>query len=214
MGIIGHDHGQSGLPGDSGNTLVDSTLFRDAMILQFQIEIIFSEDFSQFQGIRLGCIVVLFHQPLRNGTCQTGRRCNQAFMVLTKHCKIHTGFAVESIHERLRYQQAQILVSLPVLTQQNQMIRVIVHTVNAVGNGTAGHIDLTADNRFDTGCFCRLIKVNTAVHNAVIRDGNGGLSQFLYPVHHAADAACSVQEAVFRMNMQMYKTHFSASFAI
>ena len=81
------------------------------------------------------------------------------------------------------------------------MIGIIIHTVDTVGNGAAGHIDLTANNRLDTGSFCRLIEIDTAIHNAMVGNGNGGLSQFLDPVHHTADAAGAIQEAVFCMNM-------------
>ena len=94
------------------------------------------------------------------------------------------------------------------------MIRVIVDAVNPVGQLAASHIHLAANDRLDTCGLGSLIKVNTAVHHAVIGEGHRILTKLLDPVHHTADPAGTVQEAVFTVNMQMYKTHCCASCAI
>ena len=93
------------------------------------------------------------------------------------------------------------------------MVRVVVNTVHAIGNAAPGNIDLTADDGLDSGSLRSLIKINTAVHHTVIRNGYGGLSQFLDPVHHTVYAAGTVQQTVFGMYMQMGKAHRSISFA-
>ena len=94
------------------------------------------------------------------------------------------------------------------------MIGFVVDTVDTVFHRAAGNIDLTTNDGFDTCCLCCLIKVYAAVHNAVIGDSDGILSQFLDSLHHAVDAAGTVKEAVFCMNMKMYKAHNYASCAI
>ena len=81
------------------------------------------------------------------------------------------------------------------------MIGIVIHTVDTVSNGAAGHIDLAANDRLDTGSLRSLVEINTAIHNAMVSNGDCRLSQFLDPVHHAADPAGAVQEAVFCMNM-------------
>ena len=70
------------------------------MILQFQIEVVSAKNISQLQCVCLGRIVVLFHQALRNGTCQAGRGSDESLMVFAQHGKVHTGFAIKAIHKR------------------------------------------------------------------------------------------------------------------
>ena len=94
------------------------------------------------------------------------------------------------------------------------MIGIIIYLVDPVRHGPLGQINLTANNRLDPGGFRRLVEINTAVHDPMIGNGNGRLTQLLDPVHHAADTASAVQKTVFRMNMKMYKTHDTISLAI
>ena len=64
---------------------------------------------------------------------------------------------------------------------------------------TSGNVDLAADDGLDPGGLGGLIKIDTAVHDAVVGNGNGTLAQFLHPLHQAVNAASPIQEAVFTM---------------
>ena len=79
--------------------------------------------------------------------------------------------------------------------------------MNPVGHGPGRHIDLTADDGLNPGGFGRLVKVDDAVHDAVVCNGHSLLPQLLHPLHEPVDAAGPVQEAVLRMHMQMDKSH-------
>ena len=109
-------------------------------------------------------------------------------------------------------QQTQIFVTLSVLTQQHQVIRIVINTMDTVFHIPAGHIHLAADNGLDACSLGSLIKVDTTVHYAMVSDGNGILTQFLHPVHHTGNAASAIKKAVFGMYMQMNKTHVTDSF--
>src|SRR5699024_1925312 len=52
-------------------------------------------------------------------------------------------------------------------------------------------------------------KVNDAVHDTVIRDGHAVHAKFLYSCNTLFDFIGTVQEAVLRMDVEMYKTHIS-----
>ena len=73
--------------------------------------------------------------------------------------------------ECLGNQQAEVFIAFPILAQQHQMIRVIIHTMDTVSYGAARKIYLTADDWFDTCSLRCFIKVNTAIHHTVICDG-------------------------------------------
>ena len=74
-------------------------------------------------------------------------------------------------------------------------------------------IDLTADDRSDSGLPRSPIKIHDAEHGAVIRNGERIHTQLSGPFHQSFDARGSVEQAVFRMNMQMCKAHDSTPFA-
>ena len=135
-------------------------------------------------------------------------------MVGLQQLQVYPGFPVKAMQKSLRHQVAEVFIARSVLAEQNQMVGVVVQTVDTIRHFPARHIDLAADNRLDTRCLGRFIEIDTAVHDAVIRQGNGRLTKLLDPVHHAVNAAGAVQKAVLAMDMQMCKTHCAASFAM
>ena len=122
-------------------------------------------------------------------------------MVLFQQRNIHTRLSVKAVHKGFGHQKTQILIALAIFAQQHQVIGIVVYAVDPVAHSPAGHIDLAADDRLYAGSLGSLIKVDTAVHNAVVGNGNSALAQFLDPIHYGIDAASTVQEAIFRMHM-------------
>ncbi len=77
----------------------------------------------------------------------------------------------------------------------------------SVKAGVGRHVDLTADDRIDPRLFRRLIKINNAIHNPVVRDRSRGHAQLLDPLNVLSDLIGAVQQGIFCMNMQMCKCH-------
>jgi hypothetical protein len=67
--------------------------------------------------------------------------------------------------------------------------------------GAGCHVNLASDNRFDPLGFAGTVKVDHAVHDAVVGDGNRILPQLPGAFCHAADPAGTVQKAEFCMDM-------------
>jgi hypothetical protein len=130
---------------------------------------------------------------------------------IAKYCK-NIAVAAQYLKDKPTYDVCECL--RPMGDTAAEMVRIVIDTVDSVFHTTAGHIDLTADNGLDACSLGGLIEVDTAVHDAMIRNGNCILADLLQPVHHAANAAGAVKKAVFGMYMQMNKTHCTASFAI
>ena len=114
-------------------------------------------------------------------------------MVLLQQMKIDSGLAVKAVDKGFRHQIAEVFVPLSVFAQQHQMVGVVINSMNPVGHAPAGDVDLAADDGLDSGGFGRFIEVNTAVHHAVVGDGNSRLSQLLDPIHDAVNAARAVK---------------------
>ena len=213
MGIVGHHQGQIQLPGKAHDSLIHSTLLRDSMVLELQVEVIFTENIFQLQSIGAGGIIVLLKKVLGNGSRQAGRQSNESLMPFPQQLQIHSGLSVKTFQIRLGNQVAEILIAGSVLTQQHQVVSFVIYAVDSVFHPPPGYIDLTADDGLDSCLFCLFIKVDTAIHHPMVCQGNGVLAQLLHPVHHGADAAGAVQKTVFRVDMQMHKTHGVASVA-
>ena len=69
------------------------------------------------------------------------------------------------------------------------------------------HIDLTADDRLYTCIQSRFVKFNSTIHSTMVCDGDTVHTKFLYPLHQFLDLRRTIQQAIFRMDMQMRKRH-------
>ena len=76
MGVVGADQRDACLLMETQKVTVHLRLLADAMILQFQIKVIRSEDLLHLQRILLGALIIAVQQPLRNFTCQACRQRN------------------------------------------------------------------------------------------------------------------------------------------
>ena len=82
MGIIGNDQRQPCLRSQTQNALIHLVLQRNPVVLQFQIEVVWSKHLGKTL-CRLFCsLIVILRQRTGNLACQAGRKCNQALSVL------------------------------------------------------------------------------------------------------------------------------------
>ena len=73
VGVIGADHGDTGLLMDLQDRLVHDLLIPDAVVLQFQIEPIRAEQLRHFQRVGLGVVILPVPQAAGDLPCQTRR---------------------------------------------------------------------------------------------------------------------------------------------
>ena len=205
MGVVGHHQRQARILGKAQDAAVDLLLLRQAVILQLQEKTTLAEDLRQLQCIGLGALVVSCPQSAGNPASQTGRQGDQALGMLPQQVQIHTGLDIKTVQKALGDQIAEVFIARLVFAQQHQVLGLVVHAVDPVGHGAGRHIDLAADDGLDARRLGRAVKVNDAVHDAVVRDRHGGLSQLGSPLDKLPDAAGAVEQAVFRMHMKVYK---------
>ena len=204
VGVIGGRHGDAGFPRQLDELRQNDVVLFQPMVLQLDVIIAFSEQIPIPQGRGLGPLVVPGQNGLRHLTGQTGRQADQALVILFQQLLVHAGLGIKALHERCRDHLDQVFVASLILAQQDQMV-VAVDLVHLVKTGAGSHIDFTADDGLDARLFGCLIELHTAVHDAVVGAGNGGLAAFLDAVHQLVDAAGTVQQTVFRMDVQVDK---------
>ncbi len=187
---------------------VHGFLLRDSVVLQFQKIIILPETVLVFARRLLR----LVHKPLYDITLhfprKAGGKRNDSLMKLPQHFHIHPGPVIIALRKTTAYDFHQIGVSRIVFRQQHQMVITVFPAGQfLVKTGIGRNIYLTAHNRIDTCRFRFLIKINHAVHNAVVGDCGAVHPQFLNPLHIFLYLVGPVQQTVFRMHMQMGKCH-------
>ena len=76
--VVCYDERQSRFLVQAQNALVDDGLIADAVILQFEIKVIFSKDLRQCQGIFLCTVIVAVAESSRDLAGKAGGECDQS----------------------------------------------------------------------------------------------------------------------------------------
>ena len=108
---------------------------------------------------------------------------------------VDAGLVVEPLQMRHRRQPEKILISLHIFGQQHKMVGTLIRRAFPVA-AFLGKVSLQPDYGLYPRFLALRIKLNGAVQPAVVRDGEGIHAQLLGALHHWADAAEAVQEAV------------------
>ena len=209
VGVVGADQGNARLLVQAQQAPVHRGLLGNAVVLKLQIEIATSQNVLHGQGIFLGPLIVAADQAAGNFTGQARRQADEALGVPAQQVQVDAGLDIEPVHKGLAHQVRQVPVTGLVLTQQHQVPGLRVQLIGFVQPGAPGHIHLAPDDRVDALGLAGPVKVDGAVHNAVVRDGHRRLAQLLHQLRQVPDAACAVQQAVLRVDVQMGKGHIT-----
>ena len=123
-------------------------------------------------------------------------------MVCGQHFVVYPGLVIKTVKEAFGHNFNQVLVPLAVFCQQYQVVIAVFAAAHfPVKPGTGRHVDFAADNRLDARFPGRAVKINDAVHNAMVCYRHAVHAQFLGTGNQFFDFARSVQQAVFRVDM-------------
>ena len=152
----------------------------------------------------LGPLIIAGQDCLRHLAGEARRQADQPFVVGFEQFFVNPRFGVKAFEEAGRNHLDEVFVAGLVFAQQHQMV-VAVDAVDLVKPAAGGHIDLAADDRPDAGRLGRIVKLDTAVHDAVVGDGHSILAKLLQTRKQPVDAAGAVEQAVFGMQVQVGK---------
>ena len=99
MHIICRYHRDARLFIDAHQLLIDHLLLWNAMILQFQKEIVFAKDFLITKGGFFCILIHTFRQISGNLTCQAGAQSNNSLVILSQKLQIHTRLIIVSLNK-------------------------------------------------------------------------------------------------------------------
>ena len=208
VAVISGDQGNTQLPAHAQQFRIDGLLVRIAMVLQLQEKIAFAKDLQIALCRFAGPLRILPQDLTRDLARQTGGGGDDALVELTQQVQVHTGLVIEALCERPADDLHQVGVAGIVFRQQDQMIIPVVPMARLpVMARAGGDIDLASDDRIDALFFCRLIKIDHAVHDAVIGYCSRRHSELLHPSDVLRDFIGTVQKGILRVDVKMCKRH-------
>ena len=209
VAVVGDDEGDVHLPRQFDQARQHLLFLGDAVILQFDEEIAASEDVQILLRHLPGFVVAPVEQKFRQVARKAGGEGDEAAGVFFQQFVVHARAVVKAAREALGDEAGEVFVALVVLAEQNEV------GILAKGGLLFVHVradvHLAADDGMDARVLAGAVKVHHAVHHAVVGDGAGVHAQLLQARHEGLDGAGAVQEAVFRVQVQVCK-HLSSRY--
>ena len=129
-------------------------------------------------------------------------------MKFLQNLHIDTRLVIVPLRKTAADDFAQIRVTSIIFRQKHQMVIPVIPAGNLpVKTGIGRNIDLTAQNRIDTLCPRRTVKIDHTVHCAMVGNRRSRHAQLLDPFYIFFDFIGTVQQAVLCMDVQMCKCH-------
>ena len=203
--VVGRHQTDVQLLGKLVQTLIDFLLQRNAVILNLEVKMLSVKNIEELLAEVIRAVHIAVRQRARNRTRQTRRQTNQTLTVLAQQLHVDTRLHIKALGEAARHHVDEVAVAGHVLAQQDEVRVPLAVNVAAVESRMRCKVHLTADDWMNALCLAGAVKVDHAVHDAVVGQRARGLTQFCNAVHQLFNAAGAVQQAVFTVDMQMCK---------
>ena len=212
VGVVGAHQGDARLFVDAGQARDNGGVVLQPVVLELQVVIPPAEEGVHLHRVGLGPLVVAVSDAAGQLPGEAGGEAHQALVALPQEVQVDAGLDVKALGVGLAHHMGEVAVARLVFAQQDEVAGRAVQLVDPVEAGAGGHIDLTADDGLDPLRLAGPVKVDDAVHVAVVGNGDGGLAQLLDPLGQLRDAAGPVQEGVFGVDVQVGEGHGGTSF--
>ena len=121
VSIVGEDEGNAGFFVDPDQAGSSPLLIRDAVVLDFKIEILFAEEVSQLQRLALCLVIVAANNALSNVPSHTAGETEESFGMLMQQCPVDTGFDIEPVDKGGAHKPAEVVVALLIAAEEDEM---------------------------------------------------------------------------------------------
>ena len=204
--VVRQRKGDARLVVDAQDAPGGRVLLGDAVALDLEVEVV-AEDLAQLQRPLPGLFVLAVDYLARDVAGEAAGEADQTLGVLAQQRPVDARLDVEALGEAHGDEIAEVAVARLVLAQQDEVGVAVVDAVLAVGQRAGRDIDLAAGYGLDAGLAAGAVEVDRAVHDAVVGDGQRVEAQSLGALGEGVYPALAVEQAVFRMHMQVNKAH-------
>ncbi len=201
--VVGDDMPEANLGPESQQLLVEAVLLSQAMILQLEEETVRPEDVAVLAGQLASQLPVVDLERLGDLAAKAGGEADQTLRVLRQVFTVDPGLVVVAVEVRIGDEAAQVLVSLPVLGEKDEVEGLAVGLAFLVVHAPAGDVRLDADDGFDAPCRNRLHERHRPVKSPVVGDGHGVETELRALFGKLVDAAEPIEQAELGVEMQV-----------
>ena len=194
--VVGRAQAQAEFFAEARQNTVDLGLPVDAMALHLEQEAVLAEDVA-VRGHRLARAVdVTVDDPARSLTLQAAGQGDQSGRMLGQDLLVDAGLVVHPLHLTDGAQAHEVEVAVVVGGKEREVIRVAVDAPLAHEPRARRHVDLAADDRLDPGVLASFVKVDRAIHHAVVGHPDRRHLELRRPRDHGRDATCPIEQRV------------------
>jgi hypothetical protein len=185
VAIVRGDQGDAGLARQTDDFGVDALFDFEPLVLNFEEEIVLSENVAQAVRCFASLVRFLVNQIFGDCAAQARRQCDQASAVFRQQVVVDPRLVIETFEESGGDELDQVAVAFAVFAKKNQMIiaalarfrgavrRVALRRFAAIVAAALGHVHFAADDGFDSARFGRVIERFRREKISVVGDGHG-----------------------------------------
>ncbi|CAB4582032.1 unannotated protein [freshwater metagenome] len=214
--IVGGQQRRPEILGDAHQKGIRALLRRNAVVLQFDEQVVLAEDLLKTSRLGEGVVVVVAQEGLQNVTTETTGGGDEALVMTFEKLPVHAGLVVVPLEERQAGQLDEVLVAGVVLGEQREVVvelppafglaSGVVHQstpCRAFETGLVRQVGLGADDGFDPVRPTFLVEVEHAVHVSVVGHAEGRLSVLDRLGHQLVELRGAVEHRELGVNMQV-----------
>ncbi len=190
VGVVGGDEREAGVFGEAVDEREEGLVLVEAVVLEFEEEIVFAEEVRVFVGEAAGFVVAVGEEGFVDVAAKAGRERDQAFGVAAEQVLIDAGLVVEAFEIGGGDELDEVAVALLVLAEEDEVV-VAVRIVAELA-ALLGDVDFAADDGVDAGGFGGVVKFDGAEEVAVVGEGDGGGFLLGDKLHELRDFASAI----------------------
>ena len=183
-------------------------LLRDAVVLKLEIKVLVPEDVLVVKGRFLGIVVPPLEQKTGDLAGEACRHADKPFAVLSEQFLVDAGFVVKSFEVGLGNELNEVLISLFVPGQKDEVVEAFIVLARRpcfFEAGTGSHVHLAADDRLDPCFGCLQVEIQCGKKVAVVRDRDSRHAKFNSLLYQSIKRVGAVEQAVFGVEVKVDK---------
>src|SRR5437016_3814358 len=150
---------------------MDAMLLRQPLVLNFQIEIVFAENFPEISGSVSGGFILACHQVFGNFPGKTAGKSDQSLAMIGKKFLADARLVIEAVPRSLGSDLDEILITLFIFGEHEQVVVSVTFGRRPVIVFLAD-VELAADDRLDAGFLRLSCELDGSIDIAMIRHGD------------------------------------------
>ena len=205
VAVVGGDQRKAKIFFQTEQVGVDAVFLFQALVLNFQEEIVRAENIAVGGGRIPGRVVVVFHQAFGDFAFQAAGKSDQSFGVLGQKLLAHPRLVIEAAQRGFRGDLGQIAVAFLVFRENQKMVISVALGWSALDVVVVllADVELAADDRLHPGLVGGIDEMDRAKDVAMIGHGHRGHPELFHALDKLLHVAGAVEHGIVGMEVQV-----------